>query len=75
MRQIWRIVTTDDENGKSGVLVDGIVSNTTAVLTELWITDSKQPNHKDRLTMPSGPLNSSLRPLGLCFDTSTSRLN
>jgi mannose-6-phosphate isomerase-like protein (cupin superfamily) len=49
LRQIRRIVTTDDENGKSGVLVDGIASNTITVLTELWITDSKPPTHKDRI--------------------------
>ena len=49
MTQIRRIVTTDDENGKSGVLVDKIASRTITVLTEMWITDSKPPTHKDRI--------------------------
>lgn len=47
MKQVRRIVTTDDENGKSGVLVDGIASKTITVLTELWITDDKPANHRD----------------------------
>jgi hypothetical protein len=47
VRQVRRIVTTDDANGKSGVLVDGIASHTITVLTELWITRSEPPNHKD----------------------------
>lgn len=47
MKQVRRIVTTDDANGKSGVLADGVSSRTITVLTELWITDSKPPNHKD----------------------------
>ncbi len=47
MRQVRRIVTTDDADGKSGVLVDGIASNTITVLTELWITDGKAPDHRD----------------------------
>lgn len=49
MRQIRRIVTTDDANGKSGVLIDVIASRTITVLTEMWITDSKAPSHKDRV--------------------------
>jgi hypothetical protein len=49
LTQIRRIVTTDDENGKSGVLVDKIASRTITVLTEMWITDSKPPTHKDRI--------------------------
>jgi len=47
VRQIRRIVTTDDTNGKSRVLVDGIASHTITVLTEMWITDSKPPSHND----------------------------
>jgi len=47
MRQIRRIVTTDDANGKSGVLVDGIAPRTITVLTEMWVTDDKPPNHRD----------------------------
>ena len=49
MREIRRIVTTDDANGKSGVLIDGIASRTITVLTEMWITDDKQANHRDRI--------------------------
>jgi hypothetical protein len=49
LRQIRRIVTTDDENGKSGVLVDEIASRTITVLTEMWTTDSKPPTHRDRI--------------------------
>ena len=34
MRQVRRIVTTDDANGKSEVLIDGVASRTITVLTE-----------------------------------------
>jgi len=47
MRQVRRIVTTDDANGKSGVLIDGIASRTITVLTELWRTDAHPPKHRD----------------------------
>ena len=47
LKQIRRIVTTNDENGKSGVLFDGIVSHTITVLTEMWITDRKPESHRD----------------------------
>lgn len=47
MRQVRRIVTTDDASGKSGVLFDGMASHTINVLTELWITDDKSANHRD----------------------------
>lgn len=47
LKQVRRIVTTNDENGKSGVLIDGIATNIIAVMTELWITDGKRPNHAD----------------------------
>lgn len=49
MRQVRRIVTTDDADGKSGVLIDGLASRTITVLTELWITDGKPPKHQDRI--------------------------
>jgi mannose-6-phosphate isomerase-like protein (cupin superfamily) len=49
MRQIRRIVTTDDAEGKSGVLIDGDASRTITVLTELWITGATAPDHRDRI--------------------------
>ncbi len=48
MRKVRRIVTTDDANGKSEVLIDGVASRTITVLTELWITDGKEPSHRDK---------------------------
>jgi mannose-6-phosphate isomerase-like protein (cupin superfamily) len=47
MRDIRRIVTTDDANGKSGVLIDGIASRKITVLTEMWITDETPADHRD----------------------------
>ncbi len=47
MKQHRRIVTTVDPDGKSRVLIDGIASHTITVLTEMWITDAKAPNHRD----------------------------
>jgi hypothetical protein len=73
LTQIRRIVTTDDENGKSGVLVDKIASRTITVLTEMWITDSKPPTPKDRIDHAerSDQLEPPLE--APCFDTSRSR--
>ncbi len=42
LRQIRRIVTTNDADGKSGVMIDGLADNTITVLTELWITGARQ---------------------------------
>jgi len=39
LRPVRRIVTTNDENGRSRILKDGHATNTITVLTELWITD------------------------------------
>jgi mannose-6-phosphate isomerase-like protein (cupin superfamily) len=36
---VRRIVTTNDAEGRSKVLIDGHAGNTIGVLTELWITD------------------------------------
>ena len=47
MRQVRRVVTTNDADGKSGVLIDAVASRTITVLTELWITDANPPNHRD----------------------------
>ncbi|MGH7119307.1 MAG: cupin domain-containing protein [Acetobacteraceae bacterium] len=47
LEQIRRIVTTDDENGKSGVLIDGIATHTITVLTEMWTTGAGPPDHRD----------------------------
>jgi hypothetical protein len=48
-RPVRRIVTTNDENGKSEVLLDGPATNSIAsILTELWVTDGRAANHGDR---------------------------
>jgi hypothetical protein len=47
LKQVRRIVTADDENGKSGVAIDSVATNIITVLTELWITDNKPLNHQD----------------------------
>lgn len=47
LRPIRRIVTTNDAEGKSGVMIDGIADNIITVLTELWITERGQVNHRD----------------------------
>ena len=47
LRQIRRIVTTNDAAGKSGVMIDGIADNIITVLTELWITGKGKVNHTD----------------------------
>jgi mannose-6-phosphate isomerase-like protein (cupin superfamily) len=39
LRPVRRIVTTNDQNGRSRILKDGYATNTFSVLTELWITD------------------------------------
>jgi hypothetical protein len=67
MRQVRRIVTTDDENGKSGVLIDGVASRTITVLTELWITDGKDPNHRDKIDHAERSNQSEPPPAGTLF--------
>ena len=47
MRQVRRVVTTDDADGKSGILIDAAASHTITVLTELWVTDAHPPDHRD----------------------------
>lgn len=47
LKPIRRIVTMDDENGKSGVMMDGPAENTITVLTELWITEAGRADHRD----------------------------
>ena len=47
LRPVRRIVTTNDANGKSGVMIDDNASNTITVLTELWITEAGRHNHMD----------------------------
>jgi mannose-6-phosphate isomerase-like protein (cupin superfamily) len=46
LKQIRRIVTADDDSGKSGVLLDGIADHTITVLTELWQTPAGRHDHK-----------------------------
>src|SRR6516225_4551571 len=49
-RHFRRIVTTNDPNGKSEVLIDGPATNELAsILTEMWVTDGGSHNHTDRL--------------------------
>src|SRR5262249_239776 len=47
LRPVRRIVTTNDTEGKSGVMIDGIAGKPITVLTELWITEAGRPNHRD----------------------------
>jgi hypothetical protein len=47
LKPVRRIVTLDDENGKSGVMIDAPATNTITVLTELWITDTGRVDHGD----------------------------
>ena len=49
LKQVRRIVTTDDAAGKSAVLMDGIAMNVITVLTELWTTGKGPANHLDRV--------------------------
>jgi naringenin degradation protein FdeH len=44
-----RIVTTNDANGKSEVLLDGPSTNESAIFTEMWLTDGAPHNHADRI--------------------------
>ncbi len=63
LTKIRRIVTANDENGKSRVLIDGIADNVITVLTEMWLTKPGSHNHQtpvdmaatsDRLEPPKG---------------------
>ena len=47
LRPVRRIVTTNDANGKSGVMIDDTAKNTITVLTELWITEAGKHDHLD----------------------------
>jgi mannose-6-phosphate isomerase-like protein (cupin superfamily) len=47
LRPVRRIVTANDANGKSGVMIDDVAKNTITVLTELWITEAGKHNHLD----------------------------
>jgi mannose-6-phosphate isomerase-like protein (cupin superfamily) len=47
LRPVRRIVTANDADGKSGVMIDGHAENTITVLTELWITGRGAVNHRD----------------------------
>lgn len=60
LRQIRRIVTTNDAEGKSGVMIDGIADNIITVLTELWITGKGKVNHTDGID--HGALSTQLEP-------------
>lgn len=45
LKQVRRIVTANDANGKSGVLFDEIADHTITVLTELWQTPAGKHDH------------------------------
>ncbi|RUU57665.1 cupin domain-containing protein, partial [Mesorhizobium sp. M2C.T.Ca.TU.009.01.2.1] len=45
LKQVRRIVTANDANGKSEVLLDGIADHTITVLTELWQTPAGKHDH------------------------------
>ena len=47
LRKVRRIVTTDGEDGKSRVWMDGQAENTISVLTELWTTQAGAADHAD----------------------------
>lgn len=47
LKQIRRIVTANDANGKSGVLIDDVAKHTITVLTEMWLT---HPGRHDQKT-------------------------
>jgi mannose-6-phosphate isomerase-like protein (cupin superfamily) len=46
LRQIRRIVTENDENGKSRVMIDGMADQVITVLTEMWQTQAGAHDHK-----------------------------
>lgn len=45
LKQVRRIVTHNDESGKSEVMIDGIADEVLTVLTELWVTESGPHDH------------------------------
>lgn len=51
LRPVRRIVTENDENGKSRVWLDGTATKTITVLTELWLTDGKPGRNETRIDM------------------------
>lgn len=60
LKTIRRIVTTNDEDGKSRVWMDGAAENTITVLTELWKTHPGPVDHTDRIDQ--GALSTALEP-------------
>ena len=60
LHQVRRIVTTNDANGKSGVMIDAAADNIITVLTELWITGAGRVNHTDGID--HGALSTQLEP-------------
>lgn len=47
LRSVRRIVTTNDTDGKSRVMIDRVADNIITVLTELWITEPGKVDHLD----------------------------
>lgn len=60
LRPVRRIVTTNDPDGKSRVMIDDTAKNTITVLTELWITQAGKHNHLDGID--HGALSTQLEP-------------
>ena len=60
LKQVRRIVTENDGNGKSRVLFDGAADNVITVLTELWKTEAGPHDHKAPVDM--GKASNSLEP-------------
>jgi mannose-6-phosphate isomerase-like protein (cupin superfamily) len=60
LRPVRRIVTTNDPDGKSRVMIDDAAKNTITVLTELWITQAGKHDHLDGID--HGALSTQLEP-------------
>ncbi|MFM0309624.1 cupin domain-containing protein [Paraburkholderia sp. RL17-383-BIF-A] len=58
---VRRIVTHNDEEGRSYALLDGTATNVIGTLTELWTTDPAPHNH--RATDDAGAASESLEPV------------
>ena len=73
---VRRIVTTNDSDGRSKVLIDGQASNTIGVLTELWITDRTPASNGGHFDNAAKSSIGSNRPAAArCFVISRSRQN
>lgn len=55
LQQIRRVVTENDENGKSRVLMDGNSEHLLTVCTELWLTEAGPHDHTKPIDMAAKP--------------------